>query len=126
MTLPLMASADILSSNNSDIIVHNNVSVKSTIRLTSGMGLCVGQQLWTEPGETLAVSWNSINILCYGEFPCTADVYIGDDHDCRDNAKSKDVVIGSVSLSEKGYITIKSVVSGHSLLGGQSSLTING
>lgn len=111
----------------SQVVVSNNTAFSSTLRVTSGKlsGKCVGDKLWTKPGESKIIPWNSINLLCYGQFPCKADVFVGNDHDCGDKAGSKDVKAGSVALGADGVITVTAQLGEHQLIGGTALLTVN-
>ena len=111
----------------SKIVVYNNTVFSSTVRVTSGQlaGKCVGDKLYTKPGESKSIPWNSINLLCNGKFPCKADVFVGDSHDCGDKAGSSDVKAGSVGLASDGTITVTAQISNYHLIGGAAELTVS-
>ena len=123
----LASSTAIAASNPPDsIVVYNKTSTNSTLKVTSGdlKGYCVGDKLYTTPGETKKVSWTSVNMLCYGTFPCTAQVYVGKKHDCKATKGSDDQLAGTVSLDVNGNIIAKPAKN-HVLKGGMATLTIS-
>lgn len=118
-----------LSQAQEGLHVYNHATKASTVRVTSGLfaGKCVGDRLFTAPNSEFEINWNQVDVLCYDQFDpyCTAEVYLGDSHDCGDGVGSDDVKIGTVGLDSKGNVTVLTTEAGHSISGGANQLTVD-